>query len=230
MINPLSAHRYGGLKHASPRRCAARVLLNVRWKRALPQLMRLLSNFLLLLLSASSLQSEPASQQAHTLDTAVTRQVHLPYLLFLPAAYSADEQARWLVDPSTSMVPSARWRHRASMICAGRPTSPLAYSIPFELFSLDRSEGHRARMRTAHRGLVGNLRSTQDRRHRSSSASSRHGQHGPLGRARLRPPECPALPLSWRRVLISRLNPRGPTSSRGLRGCSWDRGYCCPHP
>ncbi len=57
--------------------------------------MRLLSNFLLLLLSASSLQSEPASQQAHTLDTAVTRQVHLPYLLFLPAAYQRDEQARW---------------------------------------------------------------------------------------------------------------------------------------
>lgn len=57
--------------------------------------MRWLSSFVFLFLAAASLRSEPASQQAHTFDAAITHAVHLPYLLFLPAAYHRDEQARW---------------------------------------------------------------------------------------------------------------------------------------
>ena len=57
--------------------------------------MRLLSSLLLLLLTASPLRSEPALQQAHTLDATAAHPVHLPYLLFLPSAYHRDEQTRW---------------------------------------------------------------------------------------------------------------------------------------
>lgn len=51
---------------------------------------------LLFFLMACPAWSEPPSpQQSRVLQTSVTRSVRLPYLLFLPAAYSEDEKVRW---------------------------------------------------------------------------------------------------------------------------------------
>ena len=54
-------------------------------------------NFLLLfVLTATLAQAEPSQQQqAHVLKASTTHPVHLPYLLFLPAAYHTEEQPRW---------------------------------------------------------------------------------------------------------------------------------------
>ena len=58
--------------------------------------MRCLGSFVVLLLTVYPVSSEPCSpQRPGVLDAAVTRAVHLPYLLFLPRAYHADGQARW---------------------------------------------------------------------------------------------------------------------------------------
>ena len=51
--------------------------------------------WLLLLTACPAWSQPPAQQQSRVLEASVTHPVRLPYLLFLPAAYSGDEKVRW---------------------------------------------------------------------------------------------------------------------------------------